>query len=762
MRYKLHKLLLSAVILTNLNGSDDLFDESLESILNENVEIKAQLGTRENSKNILDSASAVDVITSEQIENSGQTKLTNLLKYFVAGFNVIETSVADGSDHVNSFTLRGMSSDQVLVLVNGKRLHTSALLHEGSVILGSGTTHVDLNTIPLIAIEKIEILRDGAAAQYGSDAISGVINIIFKGEDSNKITLHTGKRKKGDGETEQIESFLSIPLKYDGFANIALQATKSKQTQRAGVDRRITPEVQTTHAGLPDEQSMSIVFNTQIPQKNDNVYYATILGHYKNSDSSAFYRTPDDTRAIYPEGFLPIITGENKDLSSTFGINGIFSNSIKWDISNTYGYNSFTYGLKDSMNYTLGIDSPTTFNSGELEFIQNSTNIDLKKETNNYTIAVGAEYRYENYKIKAGDESSYVGTASQGFAGFRPDNEVDVSRGNYAVYSDINYKVDNQLTTQLALRYENYSDFGSTKDVKGSVKYKVTPKLLLRSTASTGFRAPSLAQSNFSHTSSFLSGSDLLLKGIFSNSHPVSQSLGATPLKPEKSNHFALGSVYEISNESYLTVDYFYITVRDRIIISDKLYATTLDQISIFNSYGVNQASYLTNAIDTKTDGVDIKFNNKYEFKNSSILDSTFWYHYNKNKITSINGTISDAKMAQVQNGQPNYMLKMLNQYTKGQFTYGLNISRFGSMSHALGATVYKFDPVTTVDLNINYKYNKKVSLSLGGNNIFDVMPDKWDRSNPYLGYDGMLPYSNNSPIGYSGAYYYVKLSCEF
>jgi iron complex outermembrane receptor protein len=487
----------------------------------------------------------------------------------------------------------------------------------------------------------------------------------------------------------------------------------------------------------------------------------TILNK-RDTQSSAFYRTPSDTRVEYPDGFLPMMESQILDYSGTLGIKGSFIHNWQWSLSNTYGYNSFDYNSKDTMNYDLDPNSPTSFHLGKLIFMQNSTNFDLKKKLNNFTIAGGMEYRYENYQIKAGDPASYFESGAQGYMGYKPEQEVDASRNNYALYLDTSYKNYKNINTQVALRYEDYSDFGSTEDIKLSFEYKPLKKLLLRTTISTGFRAPSLAQSNFSHTSSALTNNVLLQKGIFTVNHPVSQSLGAKELKPELSKHLTVGGVYQFTNKSSLMIDAFYIRVDDKIIISDKLAPTTQEQYNIFTEYGVSTASYLTNAINTKTLGIDIKFNNNYTFKGGSTLNSTLWYNYSKNEIIDFNEPLSAGRVLIIEKGQPEHNIKFSNNYKRGKFDYLLNVNGYSKFYQSIGDTAYKFSAIATVDLNINYKINKAFDIALGGDNIFDAMPDKWDRSNIYLGYDGIIPYPSNSPVGPNGAYYYLNAKWKF
>ena len=283
--------LLSLPLLANNN----LFDEDIEDILSMESEIKADVGSRDGARNHLDSNSPVDIVTHEQIEHSGLTSLVDILRYYVAGFNAPETSVADGSDHVRAYTLRGMSPDQILVLINGKRLHTSALLHVNGTI-GRGSSHVDLDTIAVRSIQRVEILRDGAAAQYGSDAIAGVINIILKGMGhKNSVNVHSGQRTNGDGQTYQADSFISIPLAYDGFVNMTVDFTKQRDTQRAGIDNRLAIPREETHAGIPESKNYKAMLYTEIPLNCDLNIYSQALFNKRDrrfSDSLVLFLKP--------------------------------------------------------------------------------------------------------------------------------------------------------------------------------------------------------------------------------------------------------------------------------------------------------------------------------------------------------------------------------------------------------------------------------------------------------------------------------------
>jgi len=758
-------ILCSLILFANLQADDDFSDSSLEDLLNVETELKADIGSRNGSKNLLQTSAPVDVVTYKQIKESGLTSLNDVLRYFIAGFNSPETSVADGTDHIRVFTLRGMSSDQVLVLINGKRLHTSALLNVNGTI-GRGSSNVDLDTIVLNSIEQVEILRDGAAAQYGSDAIAGVINIILKGDGhQNSINLYSGIRKKGDGEKLQTDIFLTKKLKYDGFLSTSFMAQSQQKTQRTGTDLRLNASPTLTHVGIPDAKSFGFVLNSEIPLENNINLYTNALLNYRDSEASAFSR---ESNATYPDGFLPIINAKIFDYSITFGSNGELGEGYYWDISNVYGRNKINFSVYDSYNYDLGLASPNSFDNGSLTFIQNTTNLDIKKKYSLLDIAFGAEYRYENYQLKAGDFASYTLSGSQGFAGYRPENETNENRTNYALYLDAIYHFMDKLSLENALRYEDYSDFGDTTNIKLLLTYQVQEELFFRISGSTGFRAPSLAQSNYSHTSTFGG----LVKGTFKPDHDVSKAFGAKELQAEKSNHFSVGSIYHTNDDFVVMLDYFYTAVNDKIMLSSDLTATNASQQAVLDTYGVSEARFFTNAVDTQTQGIDLKINYKYLLKNNSTLDFSFWYNYSSNKVTAYNTKAITAinsyeQIDNIENGQPKDSIHLLTNYKMQKLNVALNLNRYGSYQQVIDEKAYKFDAKITTDLDISYQIYNDINFAIGGNNIFDIIPNKWNgltatSQEPFYGSNGIKQYSRYSPFGYSGAYYYMRVSIKF
>lgn len=758
------KYILASILPASLLLADTL-DSDLEDILNMQSELSAEVGSRSGSVGTSSSIVPTDVITHEQIKHSGYTNLSDALRYFVSGYNSPKTSIADGSDHIRIFTLRGMSPDQVLVLVNGKRIHTSALLNVNATI-GRGSSGVDLDTIPLVAVEKIEILRDGAAAQYGSDAISGVVNIILKGYGfDSEASLHTGIRDKKDGEKVSASAFVSLPQRYDGYTNLTIEASQQQKTQRARKGAYLYP----SHAGLPKAKDLKLLLNNETNLENDASIYSNIIFNYRDSEASAFFRPADHnpaTTLLYPDGFLPMINAKINDASFTLGIKDKTSSGLNWDLSNTLGYNEIRYYLTNSMNYGYGATSPRSFNLGVLRFLQNSTNLDLKQSFGLFELAGGVEFRYENYEIKSGDEASYTNGISQGFAGYHPDNAQDKSRKNYALYLDALYKPSSDFTLDIATRYEHYNDFGSTLNAKLALGYKASQNLLLRASASTGFRAPSLAQSYYSQTSTFGG----LVEGTFRVDDEISRALGSKDLKAEKSRHFTIGAIYSPTSKTSLSIDYFHTKVNDRIMLSNEIggAGATPAQNAILLAHGVDKARFFTNAVDTHTQGVDLKLTHKEEFANSSSLDSTIWYNYSKNEVISFNNPTQNRansfeQVDRMEHGQPKEALRILNSYNIDKTTITLNVSRYGKYAQVIEGKQYDFNSKWLCDVDISYAFSKSLDLFVGAHNLFDTYPNEWSGViNNNYGSTGVKPYSRYSPFGYSGAYYYASLAYRF
>ena len=580
----------STVIAVVVNAASVRADVAVSLGFTERVTVGSRTAGAEAEK-----AVPVDVITPERIASSGYAETAQVIQALAASFNFPRPTITDGTDTVRPATLRGLGPDQVLVLINGKRRHQSALVHLNSSI-GRGSTGVDLNAIPLSAIDRIEVLRDGAAAQYGSDAIAGVINIVLKGGASRpNLTTRFGLSKGtftgnrcapnglnctdgddiafSDGELADVGGSWGFGLG-TGSVAVAAEYRRHNRTNRASLDPRdqiaagdagTNLVAQPNHRwGDPDTRDAMTFINASIPLNQGETRFLYGFGGYsrRKANSAGFYRRAIDVRnwpEIYPLGFLPVIQPTVVDASGTAGVRGVFG---KWtyDMSGQYGHNSFAFTIGDSLNVSLGPSVPpnkSTFEAGTLALNQFVGNVDVSRLVRvgpfagPVNVAIGAEYRREHYQIIAGEPDSYRdggvpnragGAAAIGvqvFPGFRPSNEVDESRSSVAGYVDVEGDLLTWLRLGAAARTERYSDFGSTVDSKVTMRVRADRRFIVRGSISTGFRAPSLGQSFFSSTATNFLNLGQGLVPVESLTLPVSsapaQALGAQPLEPEQS-----------------------------------------------------------------------------------------------------------------------------------------------------------------------------------------------------------------------------------
>jgi iron complex outermembrane receptor protein len=575
----------------------------------------------------------VDVFTEQQVETaSASAETAQIIERIAPSFNFPRPTISDGTDSVRPATLRSMGPDQVLVLVNGKRRHTSALVNVNGTI-GRGAQNVDLNAIPASAIERIEVLRDGAAAQYGSDAIAGVINIVLKsGVSPLDLGLQGGTTTHSDGELLDVNANSGLKVG-TGFLNFTGEYRKRNETNRAGRDPRDqimagdagnNPVKQPSyHWGDAEERDIMGWVNGSIPLNDDASTSFYVFGGASRGDGihGGNYRRALQAQnwpQIYPLGFLPLIEPKIVDYSGTVGVRGVVSGAWFWDVSAQYGHDKFDFNVTHSLNTSLGPDIPpnkTNFYAGALEFNQFVSNLDVTRETEiglagPLNVAFGAEFRRENYQEHAGEEASWIdgghpdqfggraGAGAQVFPGFRPSNEVDASRSSYAGYLDLEADVLKFLRLGVAGRFEHYTDFGDTSDFKLTARIEATKQLVFRGAASTGFRAPSLGQTYFSAISTnFLNVNGVFVPfdvGHFRVNSPLARALGATDLKAEDSVNYSAGFVWSPSQVFDFTADYFHVDIDDRIILSGNFTGASLNPIlQPFNATG---ARFFTNA----------------------------------------------------------------------------------------------------------------------------------------------------------------------
>jgi iron complex outermembrane receptor protein len=803
-------------------------------------------GTRRADRTVADSPVPVDVIGGAALVQTGVPELSRVLRDLVPSFNFPQPSITDGTDVIRPATLRGLGPDQTLVLVNGKRRHTSALLNiNGSV--GRGTSAVDINLIPAAAIERVEVLRDGAAAQYGSDAIAGVINFQLRDDregarfsatwgqystslagvpevtgvaasatpgvpqlapDGTLVLTNTGKRdRRNDGELLTLSSNFGLPIGAEGFVNLTAEYRDRDRTNRAGWDARRQFNVNVATQGYdPREftfdrlthlygdaktEDLNFFLNAGIPLDDRVEAYAVASYGQRDGESAGFYRLPNDSRnvpALYPEGFLPLITTELKDWSLVGGLKGDFG-GWRWDLSMGYGRNIFDFQIENTLNASIGPSSRTSFDSGGIRYSQWLTNLDVTREfqtgTVDWALSLGVEYRRETYTIRPGEPDSYrsggqrvgqnnpqfTGAAAlapaapgaQVFPGFQPViGGVQVSgtraRENFSAYAEVDADLTDWWSLQVAGRYENYSDFGS--DWNGKVATRIAPLdwLAVRAAASTGFRAPSLQQQFYAAASTQNVGGVLLDTLTLPVDNPVALALGSSPLKAETAVNWSAGAVLTPGMGLNLTVDYYEIEISDRIVVTDNLNATrnaaglpsgsdpgfTIAQI--LNAAGftnVSAARFFVNGIDTKTRGVDVVASWRTDIGAEGSLGLTAAYNWNETRITGrsaapgalnqVPGIVLFGRLEslRIERGQPEDKVTLAADYSQKWLGLTLRGNRFGRVLDP-GADAFndfQMGAKWVVDTEVRLKpagfLGGGLELALGANNLFDEYPDR-------------------------------------
>jgi iron complex outermembrane receptor protein len=743
-------------------------------------------GTYAKNRRTVDSESPIDIIGARELQASGSTELATVLGRLLPSMNFPRPSGADASDAVRPAQLRGLSPDQTLVLVNGKRRHTSAVVNVNGT-QGRGSAPVDLNAIPLSAIDHIEVLRDGAAAQYGSDAIAGVINIILKkGAAGGEVEVGFGEYQKRDGKQKTVRGSTGFNLGDQGWVRVAVEAADRDPTNRAGPDFRNPAEPRygkvNQRFGDPETKPRTLFVNSQYRVNDDIDWYAFANYGQRDTSAAATWRTALNGTAqrtpLFPEGFLPLENSTSTDQSLVTGLRGEAA-GWRWDASLNYGSNEFKLDLDNTVNQTLGAASPTHFYAGKLTNTQQLFNFDVAREfpvqafSGPLTVALGVEARHEEYKIGAGDEASYTGTGAQGFSGFRPVNAGSNSRHNESVYANFEAEITRQFSASAALRHERYSDFGNTTSAKGSARYAFSPEVSLRGTASSGFRAPSLAQQFYTITTtnfSVVNGVNTPIEtGTFAVGSAAAAALGATPLKAEKARNYSLGLQLSPTRNWNTTVDAYRIDIDDRIALSANMTLSPALQAALAKQgILVGAGRYFTNAIDTRTTGVDVVSTYRWE-SSSGRYDFTAAYNHNKNSLEHVNDnpailtanglTLIDRQtINRITVGSPKDKFSLATDWTLGQWSARGVVTRYGSFTVPQNnATLDQvYDPQWVLDLSGSVKLGKNWRLSAGIDNVTNRYPDQVTSAGN-LNNNGINPYSGFAPNGFNGRYYYAK-----
>ncbi|WFC41216.1 TonB-dependent receptor [Pseudoxanthomonas sp. SE1] len=759
-------------------------------------------GTRVSDRTVAESQSPIDIITPEALQATGTTELATALARALPSLNFPRPAVTDGTSGVRPAQLRGLSPDQVLILVNGKRRHISALVNVNGSI-GRGSSAVDLNAIPVSAIERVEVLRDGASAQYGSDAIAGVVNIVLKGSGKGgSLVADVGGYSAGDGRSTQLSGDTGISFGDGrGFVHVAGQLTQQDETDRAGPYQGTAPNTGNNPAigevafvyGDPQVDAGAVSANAGFAISDTVDAYATAIASNRDIVSFAFYRSPNHSSQgallaqVYPDGYVPEINQLSQDRSLVAGIKGDTENGWKWDVSYNYGYNHLKFYTQNSINYSLGATSPRRFYDGALEYTQNVLNADISKPLEiglayPATLSFGAEYRQEKWNQSPGELNSYTGSGAQGFAGFTPANAVHSDRDSYAAYVGLEADMTEKFSAGIAGRYEDYSDFGSEVSGKLSARYAFTDAVALRATVASGFRAPALAQQYYQVvTSQYNATLDRFFEsGTFPATGPVAQALGADALTAETSLSYGLGLVLQPVDRLYVTIDAYQIDIDDRIVLSSNLLlggnAAAQALLSSLGVNGVTSARYFTNAADTRTRGVDVIAQYTVPLANSSLA-LTAGYNYNKTEIqriapnppelTSLGANlfrVGRDEQGRIEEGYPRDKTTLTAAWNLARWDFTFGATRYGEFTTRVSETGNPVNDQTygakwILDASTSYRPSENWTLTLGADNLLDEYPDRtiFPNSN-----SGQFPYSSQSPGGFNGAYVYGRVAYKW
>ena len=745
------------------------------------VTMTIEVGSRSPERSRTDTPVPVDVVPIEEVaDEAGQLDLGQLLQFTAPSFNSNRQSGSDGSDHIDAATLRGLGPDQVLVLVNGKRRHTSSLVYIFGT-RGRGNVGTDLNTIPVSAIERIEILRDGAAAQYGSDAIAGVINIVLKKDAGLDVVLAAGQYVEGDGQNEQLAVHYGIPLGQRGTLSFTGEVLNRDKTNRAGPGE---PRV----IGDSASENLTLFYNLDARIGDSGTLYGHGGINHRDGLAGAWYRDgvgSDDipsrnSAQMYPNGFVPDIGTEIRDFSTTFGYRLVLG-SWSLDASTGIGSNRMEYLISNTLNASIatlnnGI-SPTEFRAGGFEFTQQTTNFDVSRyfrdRLHGVSFAAGLEYRREDYSIFVGEPGSYVdydgpgggNAGSQGFPGFQPVDAVDADRVSRAAYVDMEFKTTPKLLVTGALRAEDYSDFGSTLDGKVSFAYAASDTLNLRGSSSTGFRAPSLHQRYFSSTfTDFIAGEAADVK-LARNDSELARRVGIPSLREEQSRNYSVGLTWNPRASMAVTADVYRIDIDDRIVLTGGFSAEDADIGHIIAAQNLLEARFFTNAIDTRTQGADFTLSNTFGRWSTSLA-----LNLNETDVLRVNTAAGLAGKEDlyfnkrerlfVEGSAPKTKGVLGADYRATRWNAGARVSYFGELEAGTWTQLddpdspsQHYDPRVTTDVHVGFDLPRNLGLTIGGTNIFDVQPTEQD---PFETENGAR--WENVQMGINGAAYYVRL----
>lgn len=814
----------------NANGVMAQGDEIMEEVIT--------TGTRTAGRTATESTAPVDVVSAQDFVNQGDTDLSTLLRNVVPSYNVNTQPISDAATIVRPANLRGLAPDHTLVLVNGKRRHRAAVIYWLGNGVSDGAQGPDVSAIPAIALKQAEVLRDGAAAQYGSDAIAGVMNFILKDDaEGGSIEVRHGEFYEGDGTQSTVSGNIGLPFTDNGFVNLSFEYGNTDPTDRSvqSTDAAALIEAGNTAVGDPAQiwgqpsidNEIKLLANLGLELGGGKEFYA--FGNYveKEVEGGFFYRNPDTRTGVYsnddgitrlvgdldptnsitcpvvnvgdaaalalvmdnstpvgadcfvfnemfPGGFTPRFGGELTDFAGVMGVKGETENGLFWDVSVGIGQNDVDFFIRNTVNASLGPQSPTEFNPGAYTQLDKNFNVDLSYPlavswmSSDLNIAGGFEYREEQFEVTVGDQASYeVGplsdqgfsAASNGFNGFSPISGGTFDRANFAAYVDFEGEVTENLLMSAALRWEDFEDFGTTTNGKIAANFRMTENISLRGSYSTGFRAPTPGQSNAFNVSTEFNvlASKLVNNATVPPTSLIAEKTGkAKPLDPEESTNMTFGAIFEF-DEITLTVDYFKIELEDRITLSQELSLQPSDIADLVAS-GITGAAdiqnirFFTNDFDTETEGFDIVATTSVDWLNGS---TDFSIAYNKTETTVEKytpGVIDNIRIWELEQGLPETRWNISANHYMDNWRFLARISYYDDFYESEDERTYGDEYV--VDAEVAYDVNENYTITLGAQNIFDEYPDENPNGGDFYG----RKYGQYSPIGFNGGFWYLKL----
>ncbi len=761
-------------------------------------------GTRGKPRTVLESAVPVDNINAAELRRSGQTSLDQIINYKVPSYNSQNQAISDATAHIDPSELRNLGPSRTLVLVNGKRKNQSAQVYLNDTP-GRGEVGTDMKSIPSSAIERVEILRDGAAAQYGSDAIAGVVNVILKERTSGEINASYGVTSAGDGTTFGVDVNKGFGIGENGFINLTGEYTYQDITDRAGefadevgdplfgialgddpdLDAYFNefPDLNITY-GQPEISKLSGMVNLGLPYGKGR-FYGNLGATTRTGTSFAFYRTSywrDTDFGLLTEsgeryiGYQPTFESDISDLTFTLG-NEYKLGQWNSDLSFTYGANSIDYTVNNSLNRSLEEASPTSFNPGGYTFANALVNLDFSRNVGALSLAFGTEYRLEFFETRAGEEASFSpAPGTDSFPGLTPDNAVDEDRNNIGVYGSLDYDVSDAFLIGGAVRFENYSDFGSNFSWKVNSRYLIGDNVgAIRGSVSTGFRAPSLHQIFLSNIQTTAGANGLIQEGTFSNVDDITRNvLGIPQLDAETSFNFTGGVTFKLADNISVSADYYDITVSDRVLFSDQIGVSNFDGTALGDALAtanVEAIKFFINAVDTRTSGVDVVLNVDnlaLGSNNVNNLDITLAANFND---TSLDGEVESPEAFGsvpifgslpanlLTSARPDSKISLGLNFDLDKFNISFNNTFFGSVNSPV--TDQEFSSKLITDLLLGYSVAENFRVNLTINNLFNVFPDRIDGDLDPFGWRLQYPW-RVSQFGFNGTYVKVGLSYDF